>query len=150
LLTTGNKSELAVGHCTLYGDMAGGLAVVSDVPKTFVYKIAREVNLHAGRELIPDSIFSRPPSAELRADQVDQDILPPYELLDAIIERFVEQGQSVQGIVAQGFAADLVTRVVGMLRKNEYKRRQLPPGLIITSKAFGPGRRYPIAQRFRG
>jgi NAD+ synthase (glutamine-hydrolysing) len=150
LLTTGNKSELATGYCTLYGDMAGGLAVISDVPKTFVYKIARQVNLHAARELIPERVFSKPPSAELRPNQFDQDTLPPYELLDAIIERFVEQGQSVQGIVAQGFAADLVTRVVAMLGKNEYKRRQLPPGLIITSKAFGPGRRYPIAQRFRG
>jgi NAD+ synthase (glutamine-hydrolysing) len=150
MLTTGNKSELAVGYCTLYGDMAGGLAVISDVPKTFVYKIARQVNQHAGRELIPESVFSKSPSAELGPNQLDQDTLPPYELLDAIIERFVEQGQSVQGIVAQGFAAELVTRVVGMLRQNEYKRRQLPPGLIITSKAFGPGRRYPIAQRFRG
>ncbi|HKP56722.1 MAG TPA: NAD+ synthase [Polyangiales bacterium] len=150
MLTTGNKSELAVGHCTLYGDMAGGLAVISDVPKTFVYKIARQVNEQARRELIPERIFTRPPSAELRPNQVDQDTLPPYELLDAIIERFVEQGHSVQQIVAQGFAADVVTRVVGMLRMHEYKRRQLPPGLIITSKAFGPGRRYPIAQRFRG
>ena len=150
LLTTGNKSELAVGYCTLYGDMAGGLAVISDVPKTFAYKIARDVNRKAGRQLIPESVFTKPPSAELRPNQFDRDSLPEYELLDAIIERFVEQGESVQGIIAQGFAADLVTRVVAMLGANEYKRRQLPPGLIITSKAFGPGRRYPIAQRFRG
>ncbi|HKU40082.1 MAG TPA: NAD+ synthase [Polyangiales bacterium] len=150
MLSTGNKSELAVGHCTLYGDMAGGLALLSDVPKTFAYKIARELNQQAGRPLIPPSVFDKPPSAELRPNQKDSDILPPYELLDAILERFVEQGQSMQGIVAQGFAADVVSKVVGMLRANEYKRRQLPPGLIITSKAFGPGRRYPIAQRFRG
>jgi NAD+ synthetase len=150
LLTTGNKSELAVGYCTLYGDMAGGLAVISDVPKTFAYKIAREINRQHARPLIPESVFTKPPSAELRPNQFDQDSLPAYELLDAIIERFVEQGESVQGIIAQGFAADVVTRVVGMLGTNEYKRRQLPPGLIITSKAFGPGRRYPIAQRFRG
>jgi NAD+ synthase (glutamine-hydrolysing) len=150
LLTTGNKSELAVGYCTLYGDMAGGLAVISDVPKTFAYRIARDANRKAGKALIPESVFARPPSAELRENQFDQDSLPAYELLDAIIERFVEQGESMQGIVAQGFAADVVARVISMLGANEYKRRQLPPGLIITSKAFGPGRRYPIAQRFRG
>jgi NAD+ synthase (glutamine-hydrolysing) len=150
LLTTGNKSELAVGYCTLYGDMAGGLAVISDVPKTFAYKIARDANRKAGKVLIPESVFTRAPSAELRENQFDQDSLPAYELLDAIIERFVEQGESMQGIVAQGFAADVVARVISMLGVNEYKRRQLPPGLIITSKAFGPGRRYPIAQRFRG
>jgi NAD+ synthetase len=150
LLTTGNKSELAVGYCTLYGDMAGGLAVISDVPKTFAYKIAREANLKAGKTLIPHSVFTRAPSAELRENQLDQDSLPAYELLDAIIERFVEHGESLQGIVAQGFAVDVVAQVITMLRDNEYKRRQLPPGLIITSKAFGPGRRYPIAQRFRG
>jgi len=150
LLTTGNKSELAVGYCTLYGDMAGGLAVISDVPKTFAYKIARDANRKAGKVVIPESVFTRAPSAELRENQFDQDSLPAYELLDAIIERFVEQGESMQGIVAQGFAADVVARVISMLGVNEYKRRQLPPGLIITSKAFGPGRRYPIAQRFRG
>jgi NAD+ synthase (glutamine-hydrolysing) len=150
LLTTGNKSELAVGYCTLYGDMAGGLAVISDLPKTFVYEVARELNRQEGRAIIPESIFTKPPSAELRPDQTDQDTLPPYELLDAIIERLIERGQSVQATIAEGFAADVVTRVAGMVRTNEYKRRQMPPGLIITSKAFGPGRRYPIAQRFRG
>lgn len=150
LLTTGNKSELAVGYCTLYGDMAGGLAVISDVPKTFAYKIAREANRKAGTTLIPHSVFTRAPSAELRENQFDQDSLPAYELLDAILERFVEQGESMQGIVAQGFAADVVGRVISLLSRNEYKRRQLPPGLIITSKAFGPGRRYPIAQRWKG
>lgn len=150
LLTTGNKSELAIGHCTLYGDMAGGLAVISDVPKTFVYKIAREVNLRAGRALIPERVFQKPPSPELRPKESEHDGLPAYELLDAIIERTVEQGMSPQAIIAQGFAADDVVRVVTLLRSNEYKRHQLPPGLIITSKAFGPGRRYPIAQRFRG
>jgi NAD+ synthase (glutamine-hydrolysing) len=150
LLTTGNKSELAVGYCTLYGDMAGGLAVISDVPKTFVYEVAREFNRQEARAIIPENIFSKAPSAELRPDQTDQDTLPPYDMLDAIIERLVERGQSVQATIAEGLPAEVVTRVAGMVRTNEYKRRQMPPGLIITSKAFGPGRRYPIAQRFRG
>jgi NAD+ synthetase len=150
LLTTGNKSEVAVGYCTLYGDMAGGLAVIADLPKTFVYQVARELNRQEGRAIIPESIFVKAPSAELRPDQTDQDTLPPYAELDPIIERLVERGQSIQGTLAEGFAADTVARVAGMVRMNEYKRRQMPPGLIITSKAFGPGRRYPIAQRFRG
>jgi NAD+ synthase (glutamine-hydrolysing) len=150
LLTTGNKSELAVGYCTLYGDMAGGLAVIADLPKTFVYEVAREYNRQEGRAIIPDRIFIKPPSAELRPDQTDQDTLPPYDQLDEVIERLVERGMSVQGTIADGFASDLVLRVAGMVRANEYKRRQMPTGLIVTSKAFGPGRRYPIAQRFRG
>jgi NAD+ synthetase len=150
LLTTGNKSEVAVGYCTLYGDMAGGLAVIADLPKTFVYQVARELNRQEGRDIIPESIFVKAPSAELRPDQTDQDTLPPYAELDPIIERLVERGQSIQGTLAEGFAAATVARVAGMVRTNEYKRRQMPPGLIITSKAFGPGRRYPIAQRFRG
>ena len=150
LLTTGNKSELAVGYCTLYGDMAGGLAVIADLPKTFVYEVAREYNRQEGRAIIPDNIFSKPPSAELRPDQTDQDTLPPYDQLDGVIERLVERGMSVQGTIADGFASDLVLRVAGMVRANEYKRRQMPTGLIVTSKAFGPGRRIPIAQRFRG
>ncbi len=150
LLTTGNKSEIAVGYCTLYGDMAGGLAVISDLPKTFVYQVAREANRQAGRALIPESTFTKPPSAELRPNQTDQDTLPPYELLDAIIERLVEAGDGVQAIIARGFPAEIVTQVANLVRNNEYKRRQMPPGLIVTSKAFGPGRRYPIAQRFRG
>ncbi|HEX7478231.1 MAG TPA: NAD+ synthase [Polyangiales bacterium] len=150
LLTTGNKSEIAVGYCTLYGDMAGGLAVISDLPKTFVYQVAREANRQAGRALIPESTFTKAPSAELRPNQTDQDTLPPYEVLDPIIERLVEAGDGVQAIIAQGFPAEVVMQVATLVRTNEYKRRQMPPGIIVTSKAFGPGRRYPIAQRFRG
>ncbi len=149
LLTTGNKSELAVGYCTLYGDMAGGLAVISDLPKTFVYDVAREVNRDAGRELIPESIFTKAPSAELRPNQTDQDSLPPYDVLDAIAARLIEDGESVAEVIARGFPAQTVNDVATLVQRNEYKRRQMPPGLIITSKAFGPGRRYPIAQRFR-
>jgi NAD+ synthase (glutamine-hydrolysing) len=149
LLTTGNKSEIAVGYCTLYGDMAGGLAVISDLPKTFVYDVAREVNRRAGRDLIPESTLTKPPSAELRPDQTDQDSLPPYAVLDAILERLVEDQHSVAEIIAAGFEAATVEQVARMVRGNEYKRRQMPPGLILTRKAFGPGRRYPIAQRYR-
>lgn len=153
VLTTGNKSELAVGYCTLYGDMAGGLAMISDVPKTFVYELAREVNRQALRETgcpwIAQSTFEKPPSAELRPNQTDQDSLPPYDVLDAIVQRLVEEGQSTAEVIARGFSAEVVAQVAALVQRNEYKRRQMPPGLIVTSKAFGPGRRYPIAQRFR-
>ena len=148
LLTTGNKSEIAVGYSTLYGDMAGGLAVISDLPKTFVYRVAREVNREAGREIIPSAILTKAPSAELRDNQTDQDSLPPYEALDPILELYVEDGCSIDDIVARGHDEATVRRVVRMVRVNEYKRRQMPPGLIVTKKAFGPGRRYPIAQRY--
>ena len=150
LLTTGNKSEVAVGYCTLYGDMAGGLAVISDLPKTFVYEVARELNAQAGRAIIPERTLTKPPSAELRPDQKDSDSLPDYPTLDAILERHVEQHQTIDEIVAAGFDQAVVTRIVGLVRGNEYKRRQMPPGLIVTKKAFGPGRRYPIAQGYRG
>jgi NAD+ synthase (glutamine-hydrolysing) len=150
LLTTGNKSEIAVGYCTLYGDMAGGLAVISDLPKTFVYEVAREFNRQAGAQLIPQSVFDKAPSAELRPDQKDEDSLPPYPILDAVLERLIENGESADQIVAAGFDRALVDRVTTMVFRNEYKRRQMPPGLIVTRKAFGPGRRYPIAQRYRG
>jgi len=149
LLTTGNKSEVAVGYCTLYGDMAGGLAVISDLPKTFVYDVARHVNVDAGRELIPESTLTKPPSAELRPDQKDSDSLPDYPTLDAILERHVEQQLTIDEIVEDGFDEAMVRRIVGLVRGNEYKRRQMPPGLIVTKKAFGPGRRYPIAQGYR-
>lgn len=149
LLTTGNKSEIAVGYCTLYGDMAGGLAVISDVPKTFVYRIAREVNRRAGRAEIPDNTLRKPPSAELREDQKDSDALPAYDVLDPILERYVEDGASVDAILAEGHDPALVERVVQLVLGNEYKRRQMPPGLVLTRKAFGPGRRYPIAHRYR-
>ncbi|MCX8156462.1 MAG: NAD+ synthase [Verrucomicrobiae bacterium] len=147
LLTTGNKSESAVGYCTLYGDMCGGLAVISDVPKQMVYRLARWINRE--REIIPQASLTKPPSAELRPNQKDQDSLPPYEVLDAILERYVVQGQTVAEILAAGFAEADVRRVVRLIDLSEYKRRQAAPGLKVTSKAFGMGRRLPIAQRFR-
>lgn len=145
-LTTGNKSEAAVGYCTLYGDMAGGLSVINDVPKTLVYDIARWINRDAER--IPWSSITKAPSAELRPDQKDEDSLPPYAVLDPILELFVEDGLNVDDIVARGFERETVVRVVKLVRSTEYKRRQAAPGLIITSKAFGPGRRMPLAQRY--
>ncbi len=147
LLTTGNKSEVAVGYCTLYGDMAGGLAVISDVPKTMIYELARHINERAGRELIPRGSLTKPPSAELRPNQTDQDTLPPYDVLDAIVERYEVQLQSAAEIVAAGFDAATVARVVRMIQTSEYKRRQAAPGLKVTSRAFGFGRRMPIAAR---
>ncbi len=147
LLTTGNKSELAVGYCTLYGDMSGGLAVISDVPKMLVYELARWANRE--RERIPETVFSKPPSAELRADQTDQDSLPPYDVLDRIVEAYVEHNRSVDDMVAEGLSREVVTEVVLMIDRNEYKRRQAAPGIRITSKAFGSGRRYPIAAVYR-
>ena len=146
VLSTGNKSEIGVGYCTLYGDMAGGLAVISDVPKTMVYELSRWVNRDGER--IPQSSIDKPPSAELRPDQKDEDSLPPYPLLDAILELFVEQHRSKDEIIAHGFEPAVVTRVLHMVRRSEYKRRQAAPGLIITAKAFGPGRRVPIAEGF--
>ena len=149
VLTTGNKSEIGVGYSTLYGDMAGGFAVIKDVPKTLVYEVARHVNERAGRAVIPESIFTRPPSAELRPDQTDQDTLPPYPLLDAILEAYVEQDKSVADIVALGFDPETVRRVVRMVDANEYKRRQGPIGVKITPRAFGRDWRLPIVNRFR-
>jgi NAD+ synthetase len=148
LLTTGNKSELATGYCTLYGDMCGGLAVISDVPKTMVYQLARAVN--EGGEIIPRSTIEKPPSAELRPDQTDQDSLPPYDVLDAVLEAHLEDGLDREALVAKGFAPKLVDDVIRMVRLSEYKRRQAAPGLKVTGKAFGPGRRFPIAHAFRG
>lgn len=148
LLSTGNKSEIATGYCTLYGDTNGGLAVISDVPKTFVYQIARAIN--ADRPVIPESTLTKPPSAELRPDQVDQDSLPPYDLLDAILAAHIEDGLDTQALLDKGFERAVVDKVLRLVRISEYKRRQLPPGLKITGKAFGTGRRYPVAQAFRG
>ncbi len=148
VLTTGNKSELAVGYCTLYGDMCGGLAVISDVPKTMVYRLARWMNRDG--EVIPASTIEKPPSAELRPDQKDEDSLPPYDVLDAILERYVVEGQSAEEIIAGDFDADIVRRIARLIDLNEYKRRQAAPGLKVTSKAFGVGRRIPVAQRYRG
>ncbi|MDO8544593.1 MAG: NAD+ synthase [Opitutaceae bacterium] len=146
LLTTGNKSEMAVGYCTLYGDMAGGLAVISDVFKTQVYALARWINRE--RELIPVSTIEKPPSAELRPGQKDQDSLPPYDVLDAILKGYVEEGLSRRDLVAQGFAEPVVADVVRKVDLNEYKRKQAAPGLKITPLAFGVGRRIPIVQKY--
>ena len=146
LLTTGNKSEIAVGYCTLYGDMAGGLAVISDVPKTMIYRLAKWINRE--REIIPVSSITKPPSAELRPDQCDQDSLPPYDVLDAILDLYVVQGKSLADIIAAGFEAATVRKVIRLIDLSEYKRRQAAPGLKVTTKAFGMGRRVPIAQKY--
>jgi NAD+ synthase (glutamine-hydrolysing) len=147
LLTTGNKSEMAVGYCTLYGDMSGGLAVIADVPKQLVYELARYVNRDG--EVIPERILTKAPSAELKPDQKDQDDLPPYETLDRILELYLEEGRGVGDIVGMGFDAAVVQDIVRRVRINEYKRKQAPIGLKVTSKAFGFGRRYPNVQNFR-
>ncbi|CAM5797290.1 Glutamine-dependent NAD(+) synthetase OS=Rhizobacter sp. Root404 OX=1736528 GN=nadE PE=3 SV=1 [Rhizobacter fulvus] len=148
VLTTGNKSEMATGYCTLYGDMAGGFAVIKDVAKTLVYRLAAWKNAQ-GREIIPERIITRPPSAELRPDQKDQDSLPPYEVLDAILSRYMEFDQGIDEIVAAGFAAADVERVTKLIKINEYKRRQSPVGIRITHRAFGRDWRYPITSKFR-
>src|SRR6266700_2658548 len=154
LLTTGNKSELAVGYCTIYGDMAGGLAVISDVPKTMVYELARWINSDyssrggRSREIIPRSIIEKAPSAELKPDQKDQDTLPPYEVLDEILRLYVEENLSARDIIAHGFEEKTVRWVQRRVDLNEYKREQAAPGLKVTSRAFGVGRRMPIAQKY--
>jgi NAD+ synthase (glutamine-hydrolysing) len=151
VLTTGNKSETAVGYATLYGDMAGGFAVLKDVPKTLVYRLAEYRNcLGPGEGPIPESTIVRAPSAELAADQTDQDTLPPYDILDRIIEAYVVRDDSIEEIVAQGIERAVVQRVVAMIDGNEYKRRQAAPGVRITPKAFGKDRRLPITNRYRG
>jgi NAD+ synthetase len=147
LLTTGNKSELAVGYCTLYGDMCGGLAVISDLPKTWVYRVSRWMN--RDREVIPDASITKAPSAELRPNQTDQDSLPPYDTLDAILEAYVVEDRSAAEIIAAGFSEADVRRVLRLIDLSEYKRRQAAPGLKVTSRAFGVGRRQPVAQRWR-
>lgn len=147
LLTTGNKSELAVGYCTLYGDMCGGLAVLSDVPKTLVYRLARYVNRE--RHVIPESTLTKAPSAELRPNQTDQDTLPPYDVLDRIVEAYVEQNLDEDAIVARGFDRAIVRDVIGRIDGSEYKRRQAAPGIKLSTKAFGVGRRFPIAADYR-
>ena len=149
VLTTGNKSELAVGYCTLYGDMCGGLAVIADVPKMMVYALARHINQRAGREIIPPGTLTKAPSAELRPDQTDQDSLPPYELLDQILDLYIRREKSPEEIVAAGFDAQTVQKIVRLVDTSEYKRKQAALGLKVTSRAFGVGRRMPIAARFR-
>jgi len=153
VLTTGNKSEMATGYCTLYGDMAGGFAVIKDLAKTTVFRLARWRNAHdpygTGIAPIPERIISRPPSAELRPDQTDQDSLPPYEVLDAILERYMENDESIEAIIAAGFAAADVERVTRLIKINEYKRRQSPVGIRVTHRSFGKDWRYPITNKFR-
>ena len=146
LLNTGNKSELAVGYCTIYGDMAGSLAVLADVPKTLVYDIARWLSTKGG-PIIPEAIINKPPSAELRPGQKDRDSLPEYDILDEILRLYVEKGASMQEICTRGFEADVVQKVLDMVNRSEFKRYQAPPGIKITDVAFGPGRRMPLASR---
>ncbi len=146
VLSTGNKSELAVGYCTLYGDMSGGLSVIADVPKTMVYELARRVN--ADRPLIPTTVLTKAPSAELRPGQRDQDALPPYEILDAVLSLYIDENRAIDDIIAAGFDSTTVRWVAEAIRRNEHKRRQAAPGLRVTTKAFGTGRRMPIAAKF--
>jgi len=148
VLTTGNKSETAVGYATLYGDTAGGFAVIKDVPKTMVYKLAQHINKISGRQIIPDDVITRPPSAELKPDQKDSDSLPDYDLLDKILKGYVEEDKSAKQLIESGLSRDEVLRVIRMVDCNEYKRRQSPPGVKITPKAFGKDRRLPITNLY--
>jgi NAD+ synthase (glutamine-hydrolysing) len=148
VLTTGNKSEMACGYATLYGDMAGGFAVLKDVPKTLVYKLARRYNERAGRALIPERIITRAPTAELKPDQTDQDTLPPYEVLDAILDAYIDDDMPPEAIAGLGHDLETVRRVIRMVDRSEYKRRQAPPGVKITTRAFGRDRRLPITNRY--
>jgi len=150
VLTTGNKSELATGYSTLYGDMAGGFSVIKDVPKMLVYALARDRNERAGRDLVPESVLDKPPSAELRPDQRDSDALPDYALLDPILEGYVEGDLSVAELEEAGFDPDTVRRIARLVDRNEYKRRQAPPGVRVSPKAFGKDRRLPITNRWPG
>jgi NAD+ synthase (glutamine-hydrolysing) len=153
VLTTGNKSEMATGYCTLYGDMAGGFAVIKDLLKTTVFDLARWRNAHdpygMGSNPIPERIITRPPSAELRPDQTDQDSLPPYEILDAILVRYMENDERIEDIVAAGFDRQVVEQVTRLIKVNEYKRRQAPVGIRVSHRSFGKDWRYPITSRFR-
>ncbi|VAV83019.1 NAD synthetase / Glutamine amidotransferase chain of NAD synthetase [hydrothermal vent metagenome] len=149
VLTTGNKSEMAVGYATLYGDMAGGFAVIKDVPKLLVFRLSEYINNKAGKSLIPERIITKPPSAELRPDQCDQDTLPPYEILDPILKAYVEDNHCVSEIVEMGFKKAVVKRIIEMVDRSEYKRRQSPPGIKITARAFGKDRRMPITNGYK-
>jgi NAD+ synthase (glutamine-hydrolysing) len=150
VLTTGNKSELSVGYSTLYGDTAGGFAVIKDVPKTLVYELVRYRNEHGDRPVVPPTIIERAPSAELRPDQRDEDSLPPYEVLDPILEAYVEEDVGRDQLVRMGFDRDAVERVTRLVDLSEYKRRQNPPGIKITTKSFGRDWRMPITNRYSG
>ena len=153
VLTPGNKSEMATGYCTLYGDMAGGFAVIKDVAKTRVFELARWRNANdpydTGSNPIPERIITRPPSAELRPDQKDQDSLPPYEVLDAIVQRYMENDEPIESIIAAGYARADVERVTRLIKINEYRRRQAPVGIRVTKRSFGKDWRYPITNKFR-
>lgn len=146
VLTTGNKSEMAMGYSTLYGDLAGGLSVLADVPKVMVYKLAEYINRE--REVIPRNVINKPPSAELKPDQKDEDSLPPYRVLDQILRAYIEEIKPIDEIVAMGHSKELVLDIIQRVNRAEYKRQQAPPGLRVTSRAFGPGRRMPIAHRW--
>ena len=149
LLTTGNKSEMAVGYATIYGDMAGGFAVIKDLPKMMVYEICHHINDRYGTDRIPNTILTKPPSAELRSNQKDSDSLPEYEILDAILEKYIEQDLGIEEILKDGFETDIVTHILRLVDLNEYKRRQSAPGIKITSKNFGRDRRMPISNKYR-
>jgi NAD+ synthase (glutamine-hydrolysing) len=150
VLTTGNKSEMSVGYTTLYGDMAGGFAVIKDVPKTLVYELARWRNERDSEPVIPKRVLIRPPTAELRRNQTDQDSLPPYEILDPIIRGYIEDDQGASDLVSAGFDRRTIERVLTLVDRSEYKRRQAPPGVKITHRALGKDRRMPITNRYRG
>jgi NAD+ synthase (glutamine-hydrolysing) len=150
LLATGNKSELSVGYATLYGDMAGGFALLKDVSKTDVFRLAEHLNERAGRELVPRSVIERPPSAELRPDQLDEDSLPPYAQLDPVLEAYIELDRSREELTRDGFDRAVVERALALVDRAEYKRRQAPPGIKISTRAFGRDRRMPITNRYGG
>ena len=147
-MSTGNKSEMSVGYATLYGDMCGGYAVIKDVPKTLVFKLSEYVNRISGKEIIPDSVIKRPPSAELRPDQKDEDSLPAYPVLDSILQSYIEKDMSFDEVVAQGFDKEIVKQVFQLVDRSEFKRFQAPPGVKITPRAFGKDRRMPVTNRF--
>jgi len=150
VLTTGNKSELSVGYATLYGDMAGGFAVIKDVPKTMVYELCRQKNDKEGKPIIPERIFRKEPSAELKPDQKDSDTLPPYPVLDPILEAYIEDDKSFEEILSLGCEVECAEKVIRMVDTSEYKRRQSPPGIKITQRAFGRDRRFPITNKYKG
>jgi NAD+ synthase (glutamine-hydrolysing) len=149
VLTTGNKSEMSVGYCTLYGDMAGGFAVLKDVPKTLVYELSRYKNKKEGKAVIPRNVFIKAPSAELRPNQKDEDSLPPYPVLDPILQAYVEEDKGVEEIAKMGFKDGMIKEVIQMVDRNEYKRRQSPPGVKITHRALGKDRRLPVTNKYR-
>jgi NAD+ synthase (glutamine-hydrolysing) len=149
VLTTGNKSEMSVGYCTLYGDMAGGYAVLKDVPKTLVYELTKFRNKKEGKDLIPRRVFTKPPSAELRPNQKDEDSLPPYPVLDPILQAYVEEDKGLEDIAKMGFKESMIKEVINLVDRNEYKRRQSPPGVKITHRALGKDRRLPVTNKYR-